>query len=157
MGETRRAHWRKLRIGAGTYVVGNVYSAIELRSPRQQAMRRFRGIRKRAVRDGAIGYPLTAIESIGLFAELVRGSHREVFSIMALTQLARKVADGSVDHATTLHGRSLKQRIGPAPHVLVVAHAQELCGIVGPAFDQPSVPRKDGHVRDRISTAGDEL
>src|SRR5215469_8645727 len=87
----------------------------------------------------------------------VRGSHREVFSIMALMQLARKITDDSVDHTTTLHGRSLKQRIGPPPHVLVLVHTQELSSVVGPAFDQPSIPRKDGDVRNRIGAAGDEL
>src|SRR5579872_6318834 len=76
---------------------------------------------------------------------------------MALVQLARGLAGGTVNHPTALHGRPLQQSVSPALDVLIVLHAEELSGSVGPTFDQSSVPRENGHVGNRVGASCDVL
>src|SRR5205807_135818 len=69
--------------------------------------------------------------------ELVLRLGREIAGVVALAQLARRLAAHAVDHAAALHGWPLEQHVGPALDVLVILHAQELGRAVLPAFREP--------------------
>src|SRR4030081_2755953 len=57
--------------------------------------------------------------------ELVLRLRVEVASVVALVQLARRLAGETVDHAPALHGRPFEEGVGPALDVLVLLHRQE--------------------------------
>ena len=69
-------------------------------------------------------------------------------------------SDGSPQVRLTMRPRFTAGRaqicVGPAVHVLVVLHAEELAGVVGPALDQAAVPGPDRHVGDGVVVAGDD-
>ena len=63
----------------------------------------------------------------------------EVAAVVPLMQLARRLTPGAVDLPTPLNGRTLRDLVGPAQHVLVLVHTQELTGLVELAFHQRPV------------------
>ena len=50
---------------------------------------------------------------------------------------------------------ALQQHVGPADHVRVFLHAEELAGAVAPALHREAVPGQDRHVGDGVVVAGD--
>src|SRR5712691_13463150 len=81
----------------------------------------------------------------------------EVSGVVALVQLARRLARGAVDHPPALYRRPLVDLVRPALDVLVVLHAEELGGAVLPELRQPAVPGPDRDVGDSVGRAGDIL
>ena len=71
----------------------------------------------------------------------------EIAGVVALVQLARGLAADAVDHPPALHGRPFGDRVGPALHVLVLLHAEELGRAVEPALRQPAIPGPDRRYR----------
>src|SRR5690348_3447414 len=84
----------------------------------------------------------------GFSSEFILRPGIKVACIMALVQLARRIAVGAVHHAAALHGRTLKQRIGPALDVAITLPVNKFARAVQPAFHQPSIPGEDRHVGD---------
>ena len=60
----------------------------------------------------------------------------EIAGLVALMQLARRIAVGAVDLTTALDGGPLQQFVSPAVDVLVILHAEELAAAIEPAFDR---------------------
>ena len=74
----------------------------------------------------------------------------KVAGLVTLVQLASRVALDAVDHTAAFGGRALGDQIGPALHVGVVLHLQELTRAVGQAFGQVAIPGPDRHVGDGV-------
>src|SRR5579863_8937971 len=89
--------------------------------------------------------------------ELVLRFILEIAAIVALVQLTRQLAVDAIDHGSALYSRPLEERVSPALDVLVVLSVQELGSPIEPAFRQPAIPGKDGHVGDRVGAACDVL
>src|SRR5262249_6840972 len=87
-------------------------------------------------------------------ADLVLRLGQEIAGIMALVQLARRIARDAVDHAAASHCRALGDRIGPALHVLVILHRQEFARAIEQALGERAVPRPYRDVGDGIVAAG---
>src|ERR1700681_3754337 len=64
------------------------------------------------------------------FSDLVLRLRLEIAGVMALMQLARRIALDTVDHAAALHGRTLGELVGPALHVLVFVHSEKFARTV---------------------------
>src|ERR1700722_13274845 len=75
--------------------------------------------------------------------EFVLCPRLEIAGVVALAQLARRLALHAVHHPPALHGRALEEGIGPTLHVFVFLNAQEFGGIVGPALCETTVPGED--------------
>src|SRR5829696_9073586 len=73
-------------------------------------------------------------------ADLVLRLRIEIAGLMPLVQLARRIARDAVDHTPALHRRTFCDRVGPALHVPVFVHRQELAGAVDQALGQRAVP-----------------
>lgn len=65
--------------------------------------------------------------------QLVLGPRVEVTGVVALVRPVRRFAGGAVDHGPAPDNRPRPDRVGPAPHVLVAPHLQELRRAVEPA------------------------
>src|ERR1700751_3543562 len=65
--------------------------------------------------------------------ELVLCFRLKVASVVAFVQLARRFPGNAVDHAPAPHGWPFQEHVGPSLYVLVVLHAQKLCGPILPA------------------------
>src|SRR3546814_1626003 len=73
---------------------------------------------------------------------------------MALVQLLGRVAGYAIDHASASHRGPRQNRVGPALHVLVVLHRQELGRAVLPAFGQAAIPGEYRDVGDGVVATG---
>src|SRR3546814_18580220 len=70
----------------------------------------------------------------------------EVVGVMALVQLLGRVAGYAIDHASASHRGPRQNRVGPALHVLVVLHRQELDRAVLPALAPAAIPGESRNV-----------
>src|SRR5712664_730397 len=78
---------------------------------------------------------------VGRLSHLVLRLRFKITGLMALVQLARRIAPGAVDHASALDARAFGNGIGPALHVLVRVHIEEFAGAIEHALGQTAVPR----------------
>src|SRR3954471_4405439 len=85
--------------------------------------------------------------------QLVLRLRLEVAGVVALVQLARRLAPGAVDHAAALHRRALRNLVGPAQDVRVLVHLQELARSVQLPLGERAVPGPDRHVGDAVLVA----
>src|SRR5688572_15315595 len=73
----------------------------------------------------------------------------KIFSIMALVELARRIALDTIDHAPALDGGTLADLLRPAHDFLVACAIQELACAVQQSLGKRPIPGPDRHVRDR--------
>ena len=67
----------------------------------------------------------------------------------------RIIAPGAVDPTASLHGRARGNFVGPAAHVGVALHVEELGRLVHLVVQQRAIPGPDCHVGDAVFVAGD--
>src|SRR5450432_2502122 len=72
-----------------------------------------------ARRKGAFAHPTHLRRCVGRLPYLVLRIGIEIAGLVTLVQLAGRIARDPVDHASALHRRPFRNRIGPALHVLV--------------------------------------
>ena len=82
--------------------------------------------------------------------ELILRLRLKVAGVVALVQLARRLAGEAVDHASAPDRRPLGDGIGPALDILVLRHLQELAGLVDQALGERAVPGPDRHISDGV-------
>src|ERR1700754_4180154 len=62
--------------------------------------------------------------------KFILGLRFEVARVVTLVQLLGGIAEGPVDHAATLHRRTLRDRVRPAADVGIVLDRKKLCRAV---------------------------
>ena len=95
---------------------------------------------------------MTEVKS-GRRLKLVLGLRFEVAGVVAFVKLARRVSEGPVDHPSALHGRALRDLVGPALDVLVVLHLEEFAGLIDQPLGERAIPGPGRDIGNRVFAA----